>query len=102
MNIAELYIQAYTNKTASVPFIGTLGKAGLTLGSNVATALAIGIPAMLGAAGGMAISKVTDPTDADLKNFEKEAYVEELRARLQRVKKLPEADYTVNENTLRI
>ena len=98
MNITELYKEAYQAKEASVIDIA---KSGALLGTNAGLYAAFALPALLGVAAAGAASKVTDPTEADLSNFEKEAYVEELRARLDRMKRLPKANYNDSESTLR-
>lgn len=102
MNITELYKEAYQAKEASVPIIANLAKSGALLGTNAGLYAAFALPALIGVGAAGAASKVTDPTKADLDNFEKEAYINELRARLDRMKRLPKAQYAYSENTLRI
>lgn len=99
MNIVDIYKEAYVSKEASLPW---LAQAGLTMGQSTAHALAVALPMLLGAGGGYALSKITDPTDTDLQNYEKEAYISDLKKRLDRVKSLPSANYDSSENTLRI
>ena len=101
MNVLDLYKKAYTSKEANI-LIGA-GKAGLALGNNAAMALALGLPVATGVGAAYALSKITDPTETDLANFEREAYISELRSRLDRLKKLPKSAYTSSgEGTLRI
>lgn len=99
MNITELYKEAYQAKEANLPAIA---KAGALLGTNAGLYAAFGIPALSGILAALIASKITDPTDTDLSNYEKEAYTNELQARVDRLKKLPKAQYNESENTLRI
>lgn len=100
MDITKIYKDAYTKKVASL--FTTAAKGGVLLGKNTATALAIGLPVLTGVGGAYALSKLSDPTDTDLDNYQREAYIAELRSRLDRLKKLPKAEYASDENTLRI
>lgn len=99
MSIVDIYKEAYVSKEAGITGIA---KAGALLGTNAGIYAALGIPVGLGVLGALAASKITDPTKTDLDNFEKEAYIAELRARLDRVKRLPKAEYSAAESTLRV
>ena len=99
MNIVDIYKDAYVSKEAAIPGIA---KAAALLGTNAGLFAALGIPVGLGLLGAFAASKVTDPTKTDLENFEKEAYVHELKARLSRLKNMPKAEYSDSESTLRV
>lgn len=103
MDILKIYKEAYTKKEAAASGLpGTILKGGAMLGGKLGLALALGIPTALGLFSAAMASKIQDPTSEDLENVSRKAYIEELRARLNRVKELPSADNLYRENTLRI
>lgn len=94
-------------KEAAINPLGIAGKAGGivgTLGSKYGLVLLLGIPGLLGVVGGLLASKIKSPTKADLSAYEKGEHLDSLNARIERLKKYPEAQYTPREDdrTLRI
>lgn len=94
-------------KEAGLTPMGVAGKVGgiaTLLGSKIGLALLLGIPGVLGVVGGLLASRIKSPTKADLSAYEKGEHLDSLNARIERLKKFPEANYVTAENdrTLRI
>lgn len=95
ITLGRVLAYGVARKEAAIGFssLSTPAKAGIALSTRILFPLLFGIPVALGATAGMAVSKIQEPVKEDIDVFEKNAYLDNLRQRLNRLKRLPDAEY---------
>ena len=95
--------QAGVVDTLATKAVGPVASTSWDLAKSLATILTVITPVAAGGLAGYQYSKMTEPSDTDLKNYERAAYDNELNQRTARLKSLPAAKYEdVNNRTLRL